>query len=443
MQNILVIGAGRSSLILIRYLLENASQNDWFVTVGDYNQELAYKVVENHNYGNAIFFDVNNSSQRSSEIKKTDIVISMLPSNMHYLIAQECVRLSKNLVTASYVSSEVQSLNEQAKKKGIILLNEVGLDPGIDHMSAMKMIDGIKKKEGVITSFKSFCGGLVHPDYDNNPWNYKFTWNPRNVVLAGMEEAKFLDNGNVKKLSYQDVFNNIEKISIAGLGIFEGYPNRDSLHYQEVYGLENISSLLRGTLRKEGFCKSWNSLIRLGITNDEEIIENVDNLTYRQYTSLFLEGDTNLDLEDRFCRNLDILKNEKEFRKMEWLGLFSEEKITLSNTTSSQVLQHLLEKKWALDKEDKDMVVMQHQLEYILKDSRKKIHSSLVVYGEDSQNTAMAKTVGLPIAIATKLILQRKIDLTGVQIPIHKKIYDPILKELVSLGISFIEDSFN
>ena len=279
MKKILVIGAGRSAVTLIKYLLENSVANDWFVTVADYSVDLANEAVASHQNGKAIFFNVTDEQQRETEIENADIVISMLPANLHITVAKDCVRLKKNLVTASYVSEEIASLNDEAVKNDVLLLNEIGLDPGIDHMSAMQVIDEIKEKGGELTSFKSFCGGLVHPDYDNNPWNYKFTWNPRNVVLAGQGTAQYIENGNYKYIPYTSLFERTEKMSVLDAGEFEGYANRDSLSYRESYGLDNIPTLFRGTLRRKGYSESWNIFVQLGMTDDTYKLENSENIS--------------------------------------------------------------------------------------------------------------------------------------------------------------------
>ena len=441
-KRILVLGAGRSSVYLIDYLLKHAYQNKWYIVVGDYNQDLASQRIANHEFSSAIFFDANDSSQRFSEIGESDIVVSMLPPSIHYLIAQDCIVLGKDLVTASYVSPQLQELDKDAKEKNILLLNELGLDPGIDHMSAMEMINKIKDQKGEIKLFKSFCGGLIHPDYDDNIWNYKFTWNPRNVVLAGQGNSQFLDDNIIKNLPYEEVFNYTEDVNISGLGYFEAYPNRDSLHYQNIYGLETSSCLLRGTLRKQGFCRSWNMFVQLGLTQDNVVIRNSDQLTFRQYFSKFLTPVSGVSLEEALCKRFKISQNSIEFKKIEWLGLFSDKKIKISDATSAQILQHILEDKWTLNQGDRDMIVMQHQFEYLLRNKLHKVDSSLVVYGETSEKTAMAKTVGLPVAIATKLILNNKFNLKGVCIPVYKEIYEPILKELNHLGVIFTENYY-
>ncbi|MEJ6748479.1 MAG: saccharopine dehydrogenase C-terminal domain-containing protein, partial [Flavobacteriales bacterium] len=420
MKKILVIGAGRSATTLISYLLDNAVINNWMITIADYSEYLAKQAVGNSVNAKAIFFNVMDDSQREEEITIADIVISMLPASLHILVAEDCVRLKKNLVTASYVSDEVATLDDKAKQAGVLLLNEIGLDPGIDHMSAMQIIDKIKADGGKLTSFKSFCGGLVHPDYDDNPWNYKFTWNPRNVVLAGQGTAQYIEGGEIKYIPYNKLFNRTENMSVLDSGEFEAYANRDSLSYRKSYRIENISTLLRGTLRRSGYSKSWNYLLQLGLTDDTYVIENSEKLSYRSYLNMFLPGSDEMTLEEKFCKEFGIREDSEEFQKIKWLDIFSDKKVDLVNATPAQVLQKILEEKWTLSAEDKDMIVMQHQFEYTLDGVNKKLNSSFVVFGDNQRDTAMAKTVGLPVAIATKLILNGEITSVGVKIPTTK-----------------------
>ena len=440
MKKILVIGAGRSAVTLIKYLLDNAKSNNWLVIVADYSEELAKSAVAEYEQGKAIFFDVNNTEQREEEIKNTDIVISMLPASMHFLLAKDCVRLKKNLVTASYVSAEIAGLDEAAKQVGVLLLNEIGLDPGVDHMSAMQVIDKIKANGGVLTSFKSFCGGLVHPDYDNNPWNYKFTWNPRNVVLAGKGTAHYIENGEYKYIPYTKLFERIDTMSVLDAGEFEGYANRDSLSYRKAYGLEDIPTLFRGTLRRSGYSAAWNIFVQLGMTDDTYKIENSENISNRELLNMFLTYDSELSVEQKLCNAYQMTTDSTIFKKISWLGMFKDTKVGLKNASPAMLLQAILEEKWALAEEDKDMIVMQHQFEYIQDEVEKKLNSSLVVFGDDTRYTAMAKTVGLPAAIATKLILNGQISATGVRIPTTKDIYVPVLEELATYGINFVEE---
>jgi saccharopine dehydrogenase (NADP+, L-glutamate forming) len=408
--------------------------------VADFSVDLAKETVGNLENGKAIFFNVTDDNQREDEISDANIVISMLPASMHILVAEDCVRLHKSLVTASYVSKEITALDEKAKKAGVLLLNEIGLDPGIDHMSAMQVIDDIKEKGGELTSFKSYCGGLVHPDYDNNPWNYKFTWNPRNVVLAGQGNARYLEDNQEKFISYTDLFAATEQMTILDAGTFEGYANRDSLSYKSVYGINDISTLFRGTLRKVGFCNAWNIFVQLKMTDDSYTFKHSESYTNREFLNRFLQGNNDLSVEQRLCKQFNLTIDSEDFKKIAWLGMFEDSKVEINDVSPAQILQTILEEKWKLRAVDKDMIVMQHQFEYLKNGEQKKLKSSLVVLGDDPRFTAMAKTVGLPVAIATKLILNGEIKSTGVKIPTTKEIYIPVLKELEENGINFIEE---
>ena len=440
MKKILVIGAGRSAVTLIKYLLDNSSANNWQVTVADFSIEFAEQAVGNHNNGKATFFNVTDEKQRESEIENADIVISMLPASLHITVAKDCVRLGKNLVTASYVSPEIAELDEAAKQAGILLLNEIGLDPGIDHMSAMQVIDEIKENGGELTSFKSFCGGLVHPDYDNNPWNYKFTWNPRNVVLAGQGTAQYIENGDYKYIPYTSLFERTEHMEVLDAGEFEGYANRDSLSYRKSYGLDDIPTLFRGTLRRKGYSEAWNVFVQLGMTDDTYKLENSASITNREFINMFLPFNDALTVEEKLCKQFSLTTDSVIFQKIAWLNVFSENKVGIENASPAQILQKICEEKWTLGSEEKDMIVMQHQFEYVQNGEQKKLNSSLLVFGDDPRYTSMAKTVGLPVAIATKLILSGAIKSTGVKIPTTKDIYVPVLKELEENGINFVEE---
>ncbi|MDC1063656.1 saccharopine dehydrogenase C-terminal domain-containing protein [Flavobacteriales bacterium] len=440
MKKILVIGAGRSAFTLIRYLLNESISNNWKVIVADYNLDLVKKTCKEHVNARPIFFNVNDKEQRECEIKNSDIVVSMLPANLHALVANDCILFQKNLVTASYVSDEIQKMSDAAISNNLIFLNEVGLDPGIDHMSAMKIIDDLKLQGAEILSFKSYCGGLIHPQFDNNPWNYKFTWNPRNVILAGRGTSKFLNEKKICEIEYNNLFNETEIINVLDQGDFESYANRDSLSYISSYGLEKINTMYRGTLRKVGFSNSWNSFVKLGMTNDEHTIKNSETLSYFNFMDQLVPKSKTKSLEERFCEFLSINIVSKEFKKFKWLDLFTDKIIGLKNATAAQILQKILEDKLSLESKDKDMVVMQHQFLYKIDDKVKKLHSSLIVFGDDQQNTAMAKTVGLPVGISVKLVLNGVIQLKGIQIPTIKEIYNPILKELEKNKINFIEE---
>lgn len=440
MKKILVIGAGLSSSYLIKYLLAHAKKENWLVIIADQDINLAKNKIGKNKQGIAIAFDINNEKERHEAINNVDIVLSLLPPTLHILAAYDCIKFKKHLVTASYISAEMQSLNEDAQKQGVLFLNEIGLDPGIDHLSAMEMIHGIQNKGGEVISFKSFCGGLIAPEFDTNPWNYKFTWNPRNVVLAGQATAQYLENGLIKFIPPNRIFEQTEKVDITNYGAFESYANRDSLSYIKPYGLHNATTVIRGTLRKKGFSQSWNLLVKLGLTDDSFIVYNSKNLTYRDWVASFLSGANTFNIEELCCKFLNISKTSKDFKRIKWLGLFNNDLIDKDNATPAQILQHLLQQKWCLEKTDLDMIVMKHEIIFKSNNKKQKINSTLIVKGEDNVYTAMAKTVGLPMAIATKLILQNKIKARGVCMPLTSEFYIPILKELKQNGVVFMEE---
>jgi len=440
MTKILIIGAGRSTVSLIDYLLTNSTIYNWKITVSDVDINLAQQKVANHPNGNAVSFNINDEEKRRLIISEHDFVVSMLPAFMHGDVARDCVEFGKHLATASYVSSEMKALDSEAKKKNILLLNECGLDPGIDHASAMKLIDEIKQQGGNISSFKSYCGGLVAPENNDNPWGYKFSWNPRNVILAGQGTAQYLHNGELKFLPYNRLFSQTDIVEIEGYGEFDAYANRDSLSYISVYGLDNIKTMLRGTLRQKGYCKAWDVFVKLGLTDDTSKITDATKFTYTSLVSSFLPND-NGSLKERLKNFLgEQWFNEIE-EQMDYLELFSNKRIELHEGTPAQLIQSLLEEKWRLKQGDRDMVVMQHQFEYSLpgKDIQK-LNSSLVVKGINDNHTAMALTVGLPLAITIKNFLTNKFKLSGVQIPVTKDIYLPLLKELEENNIVFNEN---
>ena len=384
-------------------------------------------------------FDVNDKKQREKIVINQSIVISMLPAKYHFLIAIECLKSNINLVTASYISDELMKLDYEVKKKNLLFLNEVGLDPGLDHMSALKLIKEIKNENGKIKSFKSHCGGLIHPKYDNNPWNYKFTWNPRNVVLAAKGQAKFLRNNKIVQVNYPDVFNQIEKINIDQLGDFDSYANRDSLKYIKLYGLNEIDTMFRGTLRRKGFCESWEIIALLGLT-DDEVYLNTFNKSYKDLIlSQLFNKENVIDLKKEIELKVSRKISEETYNKLLWTELFTcNRKLKNEKMTLAQVVESLLVKKWNFEDKDKDMIVMQHDFEYQKNNRLLNKKSTLVVYG-DENFSAMSKTVGLPLAIATKLILENKINYYGVKIPDISMIYEPILKELEDYKINFNE----
>ena len=442
MRNILIIGAGRSATCLIRYLLDKSSSEKLFITIGDISLDAAQKFTKNHANAKGTLLDVFNKEEREEAVKNCDIVISMLPARFHIEVAKDCITFGKNLVTASYISDEMQNLDEEAKAKGLVFMNEIGVDPGIDHMSAMKVIDGIRDKGGKLLLFESFTGGLVAPESDDNLWNYKFTWNPRNVVLAGQGgAAEFLQEGQYKYIPYNRLFRRTELIKIDGQGKFEVYANRNSLKYHDVYGFKDILTLYRGTIRRVGFSRAWNIFVQLGMTEDGYTIPNSENLTYRNYVNLFLPYSPTDSVELKFRHSLKIDQDDLIWEKLEELDIFNgEKKLGIKNATPAQALQKILMDKWTLAEDDKDMIVKYHKFGYELDGETYQIDSSMVTIGEDQTYTAMAKTVGLPVAIASLKILNKEISTPGVLRPIAKEVYEPILEELETYGIYFKEE---
>ena len=441
MRNVLIIGAGRSASSLIKYLLEKSDIEKLHLTIGDLSLELAQKKTNNHKNATAIGLDIFDANQRKTEIQKSDIVISMLPAHMHIEVAKDCITFKKHLVTASYISDAMQELDAEAKKNNLIFMNEIGLDPGIDHMSAMKVIDEIQEKGGKIILFESFCGGLVAPESDTNLWNYKFTWAPRNVVLAGQGgAAKFIQEGTYKYIPYHKVFRRTEFLEVEGYGRFEAYANRDSLKYRSIYGLDDVLTLYRGTIRRVGYSKAWNMFVQLGMTDDSYIIDDSQTISYREFVNLFLPYHPTDSVEIKLRMQLGIDQDDIMWDKLLELDLFNKNKIVgLKNATPAQILEKILADKWTLQPSDKDMIVMYHKFGYEINGKQHQIDSKMVCIGDDQTYTAMAKTVGLPVAIATLQILNGKITTPGVQLPIKKEVYLPILKELEQFGIHFNE----
>lgn len=441
MRKILLIGAGRSASSLIKYLLDKAVSENFELIIADLSEEVALQKINNHPQGTAIALDINQTEQRQAAIKNADIVISMLPAHMHLNVAKDCILFKKNMVTASYISPEMEALNEEVVANELVFMNEVGLDPGIDHMSAMKVIDTIKNKGGKMLLFESFCGGLVAPECDTNLWNYKFTWAPRNVVLAGQGgAAKFIQEGKYKYIPYQKVFRRTEFMDIEGYGRFEGYANRDSLKYRSIYGLDNILTMYRGTLRRVGFSKSWNMFVQLGLTDDSYTLENSENMSYREYINSFLAYHPTDSVELKLRHYLKIDQDDSIWDKLVELDIFNpNKKVGLKNATPAQILEKILMDSWTLEPQDKDMIVMYHKFGYERNGKQHQIDASMVCIGEDQTYTAMAKTVGLPVGMAALQILNNKIKNYGVQLPIKPEIYNPILEELETFGIVFNE----
>lgn len=438
MNTILILGAGKSSTYLIDFLADSCNGNERNLILADLDLEVAQSKLKNRAGTRAEELDSSDSEKRKGLISTADVVISMLPAFMHPIVAKDCLELGKHFFSASYESKELREMKSEIEQKGLFFLNECGLDPGIDHMSAMKIIHEAKAQGEEILSFKSYCGGLLAPESEDNPWKYKFTWNPRNVVLAGQGTSRYIENDDLKYVPYHQLFKRLETITFQGLGDFDGYPNRDSLGYRQVYGLSTVPTILRGTLRRAGFCKAWDVFVQLGMTDDSFVMELPEKATLRQFLNAFLPFHNELSVEEKLADVIPDL-DFPTFEKIQWLGFFEERILSKTKGTPAQLLQSILEIDWALQPEDRDMIVMQHLFEIKTETGLKKVRSSLVSFGQDSLYTAMAKTVGLPLAIAVDLFLEGKIVVRGLHVPVLPEIYEPILKELEKKGIRFEE----
>lgn len=438
MKRIFIIGAGRSSTTLIHYLQQNAQTNNWTIVVGDKDIKTAQDRI-----GTSVLltpFDVNDATALDRQVQQADLVISMLPARFHLRVAPVCLRHGKNLLTPSYEAPELQPFKNEIKEKGLLFLNEMGLDPGIDHMSAMKEIDTIKEEGHELLSFESFTGGLIAPESDDNPWHYKLTWNPLRVVLAGNEgPAKFIQEGKYKYIPYNRLFRRTELIEIENYGWFEGYANRDSLKYIDLYQLQGVPTVYRGTLRRPGFCRAWNIFVQLGMTDNSYLMEGLEKMARRDFVNSFLYYHPSDSVEVKLYHDQHIDQDSDIIVKLKWLGIFDDTPIGLKKGTPANVLEHILNEKWQLAPDDKDMTVIWHKFIYKDRSSGKSVkkYASLVVTGENQLHTAMSKTVGLPIGIAAKLILTGKLRLKGLFIPTKREIYFPILQELQKHGIQF------
>ena len=500
MKNILLFGAGKSATILIDYLLSNAEKEEWKVNVVDADINLAQTKVGISPFGRAISFDINDDADRQKFVSAADIIISLLPPSLHNVVARTCIELKKNLLTASYIDKEIRNLQSDIKNRNLLFLCEMGLDPGIDHMSAMKLFDKIHAVGGKVILFRSHCGGLVAPESDDNPWHYKISWNPRNILLAGKSGAHYRENGEEKKLKYEELFTADRIVEIPGVGYLSWYPNRDSLSYAPLYELEDARTIIRTTLRHPDFMYGWKNVIDLKLTDEtpqyettgkalmdffkehmekngfsdwlqqklserfdqtKDLLGKLMELVEAEKEAEASGGDVDKDFmivgKDGNLQNMDLDKIKTDaaeivahkmheanltLKQLFFLGMDDDETmINKGFCSAADVMELALQKKLALQPEDKDMIVMLHEIEYEAGGQKSEVRSSLVVKGEDSLRTAMAKTVGLPLGIAAKLILNGTINLTGLHIPTHKDIYEPVLKELEEYGIRFHEET--
>ena len=431
-QTILIIGAGKSATVLIQYLQQKAVENDWYILLADGDEAIAKNKWNNAPNGTALGIDIENNLDRQNLVQKADIVVSMLPAQLHFLVAKDCLQFGKPLFTASYVDDNMRSIASEIEAKQLLFLCEMGLDPGIDHMSAMAIIDEIHQKGGKITSFKSHCGGLVAPESDDNPWHYKISWNPRNIILAGKAGAIYLENGATISKDYSTIFEQAPVVDLPGIGHLAFYPNRNSLSYIDTYHLHGVKDFVRTTLRYPAFCIGWNAIVQLHLT-DETVIDLAPNTTVKNWFESHIQQKGLEQILEKFTQDPAIKV------QLEFIGLYEPTPIPSQFNSNASILQWLLEGKWKLTATDKDLVVMLHEIEYSIGTRQFKLDSSMVLTGEDAINTAMATTVGLPLAMGVCAYLKGEIKMTGLHIPIDARIYQPILKSLAEEGIVFQE----
>lgn len=437
MKHVLVLGAGLVARPYVQYMLDH----DYLVTVASRTVSKAMQLIGDHPNGEAKAFDITRQSKELKElIKPVNLVVSLLPYTFHVQVARECLRYKVDMVTTSYVSDEMRSLDEQARHAEVILLNECGVDPGQDHMSAMKIIHQAKAAGGKVVSFTSFTGGLPAPDANTNPFGYKLSWSPRGVLLAGRNSAQFLKEGKIVEIPSEEIFNSCHVEQIPELGDFEGYPNRNSLQYIDIYGLQGIKTMLRGTLRFPGWCKTMYNMGQLGLFELDE--QKLSNLTYADFMHDYLNLPTGSNLKEQVAKRLNLPHDDEVIERYEWLGLFSDHTIPLDRGAPLDVLVSLFEEKLQYSPGERDMIVMQHKFTIKHQDnSQEHISSTLIDYGIPNGDSSMSRTVALPAAIASHLILTGEVQLKGVQIPIVPKIYEPVLEELATMGLQFKEES--
>lgn len=440
MKKVLICGAGMSATDLIGYMLDHAEENDWEVVVGDISVETAERKIGGHSRGRAVYFDCYDDAIMEEHIKGATVVISLLPPGMHAAAAKIALKHQAHVVTASYASPEMVDMHTEAKTKGLTFLNELGADPGIDHMNGMRSIDRVRDKGGKIQSFASYCGSLVAPESNDNPWNYKFTWSPMNIITMGQGGGQFFKNNNLRCIPHNRIFTDPEIISIPNFQSFEAYPNRDSTEYRKKYGLEDVPTLIRATLRYPGFCKGWNQVVKLGLTANNYRIQESQEMTYREWVSAYLPDDEDTTLEEILANHLGIKSGGKLHQQLLWADLLSDRPITRKNGTPAEILLDLLLDKLKFNAGDTDMLVFYERLEYQLNEELYEHVSYLVTKGLDHEHTAISRTVGLPAAIGARLILNGEISTRGVLFPWTKEVYEPVLKELADLGICYVSN---
>ncbi|MCF7823761.1 MAG: saccharopine dehydrogenase NADP-binding domain-containing protein [Candidatus Marinimicrobia bacterium] len=432
-KNVLILGAGLVSQPLVDYLF---GKTDFILTVADIREENAKQVIKGNSRGRSETLDVKNSTQLGGLIAASDLVVSLLPYTLHSLVAKHCLSRKRTMVNASYVSDEIRAMDKAAQEAGVLFLCEMGLDPGIDHMSAVQIIHSVQQRGGKVTEFVSVCGGLPAPDANDNPFGYKFSWSPKGVLLAGKNSARYIENSKEKVISSEQLFHSTKPMEIEDFN-FESYPNRDSVSYKSIYGLEDIDLLMRGTLRYAGWHEYIIALRALNLL-EETPVEDGER-SFAEFIGELNDLDP-MNIVTEVAAKLGITADHTTMKALQWLGLFDSNPRQFEHSTAIDELVKLMSDKMSYSPGERDMVVLQHRFKAQFEDHTEEITSTLIDYGIPGGNSSMARTVSLPLAIAVKLILEEKIKLTGVQIPVDRIIYEPVLEELKTVGISFKEE---
>ncbi len=435
MSKVLILGAGLVARPLVRYLLDHGYE----VVVASRTVSKAINLVDNHPKGTAKELNLKDEESLKKEVYEADLVISMVPYAFHPTVAHYCIEFKKNMVTTSYVSEAMTNLDEAAKNAGILILNEIGLDPGIDHMEAMRIIHDVEGAGGEISNFTSYCGGLPAPEANTNPFGYKFSWSPIGVLLAGKNSAEYRRDGENISISSEDLFLNVEKVHIEGLGEFEGYPNRNSLPYIDLYGIQTTKTILRGTLRNIGWCATLKKIVDLHLLDQEE--RDWTGFTYASFMRELMSNPSEQNLRKALAAYLNIDEGSEIIDRFEWLGLLEDSPLSRTQASAIDIVGDRMLEKLQYQEGERDMIILQHTFEASYPDGKKdRIMSTLIDFGIPNGDSSMSRTVGLPPAIGTRLILEEKINIKGVHIPVIPEIYVPILAELKEIGIEFKEN---
>ena len=435
MKKVLILGAGMVVKPIVQYLL----QKDYFVTVATRTKSKADKMIVGHENGTSIAWTVDDEETLDKMIAEHDLTVSLLPYAYHVTVAKICVKHKKNMVTTSYVKPEMYALDKEAKKAGILILNEIGLDPGIDHMSAMRIIDNVHEKEGEIEEFYSFCGALVAPEVEENPFKYKFSWAPKGVVMAGNNDGKYLRNGIVTYVPTEDLFKNPIELTFPEVGDLEVYPNRNSLPYVKLYGIPKTKTMFRGTFRYDKWCEIIDSFKALNLISYDKF--NLEGMSYADFMAKMIDDDSSANIKAKVAAKLGVAEDANSIVALEWIGLFSDEQMSRKEDSPFEITSDLMIDKMMISGDERDMVVMQHTfVARYPNGNREVIKSRMLDFGTLKTDTSIARTVALPAACAVDMLLEGKIKTTGVHIPVIPEIYNPVLNQLETMGIKMVEE---